>query len=133
MLSDYIPVYYPDFNSFSFPRWEIKEYKDYVPEPQVMTLLNGTKIRGIPLVHFGTWGLTGVRDLVKLLRSLARYPRRTCNRCYRSRKAADKVSKFFTELKKKYPAIKDLTRFKPAEGDDGDLQVPKECIVSMPG
>lgn len=129
MLSDYIPVYFPESNEYSIPAWEITEYKDYIPEPQIMTLHNGVKIRGIPLVHFGTWGLVGLSwaGLGELLRKLAKYPKRTCKGCYRSRKTQDRVAQFFTELKKKYPGIRDMTRFEPAAGDD--LHVPKACIV----
>ena len=126
MMSDYIPVYFPGENVFSIPTWEITEYKDYVPEPQVMTLYNGVKIRGIPLVHFGTWGLVGV-NLGELLRKFARYPKRTCKRCYRGHKIRARVAQFFAELKKKYPEIRDMTRFEPAAGDD--LRVPAACVV----
>ena len=122
MLSDYIPVYIPTEDVFSIPTWEITEYTDYIPEPQTMTLHNGAKIRGIPLVHFGTWGLMGVKNLGELLRKLAKYPKRTCKRCYRSQRVRDRVAQFFTELKKKYPGIRDMTRLEPAADDD--LRVP---------
>lgn len=56
MLSDYIPVYFPSTNEWSIPSRELEKYHDYDTEPQEIELYEGAVIKGIPLVHFGTWG-----------------------------------------------------------------------------
>lgn len=128
MLSDYIPVYWPDTNQWSFPSAELEKYEDYVPEPQDIVLFRGHVVRGIPLVHFGTWGAVGV-DVTGLLRKLVKEPSATCAACYRSKKTGAEVSAFFVELRKRYPKIEDVD----AMPRDNDLNVPPGCIVARGG
>ena len=73
MLLDYIPVYYPETNQWSIPNREIEKYEDYIASPQEMTLFEGAVIRGIPLIHFGTWGALGV-NITEVVRGLAKDP-----------------------------------------------------------
>lgn len=128
MLGDYIPVYYPGLNAWSFPSWEVVKYEDYVPEPRELELYNGSVVRGIPLLHFGTWGVMGV-DVTKLIQKLAKNPK-LAEGYYKSRKTAADVAKFFSELRKRYPKIVSVRRFgggcsKRAKA----LRVPAACIV----
>lgn len=128
MLLDYIPVYYPETNQWSIPGREIETYHDYDPEPQEMTLYKGAVIRGIPLVHFGTWGIFGV-NVTECLRDFATNPDETAKRSYKSKKTAAEVSAFFRELVNRYPEIVHVQAF-PVLGDDCEgLHVPECCVV----
>lgn len=129
MLSDYIPVYWPETNSWSFPSYELEKYKDYVPEPQDIVLYKGSVVKGIPLLHFGTWGAMGV-NITKTIQDLAKDPGKKAQACFRSKKVATKTAAFFTELKKRYPDIVDVKPF-DAETNDSELNVPKDCVVIL--
>lgn len=130
MLSDYIVVYFPESNTWSIPEHELEDYQDYVAEPQVITLYGGYKIKGIPLVHFGTWGLFGVTKdrLATLIRDLMENPERTCPERWKSKKVAAKTAAFFTELKRRYPRITEAKQFDP-EGLSSEPGVPAECFL----
>lgn len=130
MLSDYIPVYYPSSNSWSFPVYELVKYEDYVSAPQTIELWGGHKIEGIPLLHFGTWGLLGV-DVTKTIRTFAKDPERKCAKSYESKKIAADTARFFAELKLKYPDIVNVKRFDRSKAQDASqrLGVPADCIV----
>lgn len=129
MLGDYIPVYYPGLNAWSFPSWEVVGYRDYVPEPQELELHNGSVVRGIPLLHFGTWGAVGV-DVTEMVRKFAKSPRKQAGKCYKDEKVAADVAKFFSELRKRYPKIVSARRFRGGCSERSKtLRVPAACIV----
>lgn len=130
MLSDYIPVYYPSSNSWSIPAYELMKYEDYVTTPQTIKLWGGHRIKGIPLLHFGTWGLFGV-DVTKTIRAFAKDPEKKCAKSYKSKKVAADTAKFFVELKLKYPDIINVKPFDWPKAQDAPqrLRVPADCIV----
>lgn len=128
MLSDYIPVYWPKTNTWSIPNLELEKYEDYVPEPQDITLYKGHVVRGIPLLHFGTWGIMGV-DVTALIRGFAGDPKGH-EKYYDDKKAGADAAAFFSALAERYPEILRVESFEgggtPASKH---LRVPEDCIV----
>ena len=128
-MGDYIPVYYPELNAWSFPSWELVKYRDYVPRPQKLGLYNGSVVRGIPLLHFGTWGVMGV-DVTKTIRKFAENPKKRAGKGYKNKRVAAAVAKFFSELRKRYPKIVSVKPFKGGCSERSKaLRVPAACIV----
>ena len=128
MLSDYIPVYWPKTNSWSIPNLELEKYEDYVPEPQAIVLFKGHVVRGIPLLHFGTWGIMGV-NVTKLIRGFAGDPEGH-GKLYDSKKAGADAAAFFSALAKRYPKILHVRHFKGGRTPASRrLCVPADCIV----
>lgn len=129
MLSDYIPVYWPKTNTWSIPICELEKYEDYIPKPQNITLYNGHVMRGIPLLHFGTWGIMGV-DVTKTIQAFTKSPKKTSAKSYKSKKVAADVAVFFSALAKRYPRILHVRRFKGGRTQASKhLRVPASCIV----
>lgn len=126
MLSDYIPVYFPGHNKWSIPTNEVEKYEDYIPEPQELGLYEGAVIKGIPLIHFGTWGAFGV-NITEVIRSLAKDPEGYARKSYKDKGTAADVAKFFKALVEKYPGLVEVEGYR-----DDDLSVPADCIVSRP-
>lgn len=130
MLSDYIPVYWPKSNSWSIPICELEKYEDYVPKPQDIALHEGHVVRGIPLLHFGTWGTMGV-DVTKLIQEFAKSPKETGAKAYRSKKVAADVAAFFSALAERYPKLLYVRRFRGGRTRASRrLRVPADCIVA---
>lgn len=129
MLSDYIPVYWPETNRWSVPTYEIEKYIDYCPTPQKMTLHRGHVVEGIPLLHFGTWGIFGV-NVTGTIRKIAKNPKTTA-KMYKSKEVAADVAAFFTELRRRYPKIVSVEHFGwGRRPESSELNVPVKCIVS---
>lgn len=131
MLSDYIPVYWPKTNTWSIPNYELEKYEDYVPEPQDITLYKGHVVRGIPLLHFGTWGIVGV-DVTETIRAFAKSPETTSAESFSDKKVAADTAAFFSALASRYPEILRVECFKSGRTRASkDLRVPEDCIVSL--
>ena len=132
MLSDYIPVYWPESNTWSIPTIELKEYEDYVAKPQNLVLFHeGNVVRGIPLLHFGTWGIVGV-DVTATIRHIAKSPKEACAKAFRSGKVAAETAAFFEALKNRYPKIVSVREFrKPRSRKAKYLGVPARCVVKF--
>jgi len=131
MLSDYIPVYWPESNTWSIPSCEIEKYEDYVAKPQDLVLYEGHVVRGIPLLHFGTWGLFCV-NVTKTVRKIVRSPNRACAKAFRSKKVAAKTAAFFAELKRNYPEIASVKPFRGGRKPESKyLDVPASAIVKF--
>jgi len=129
MLSDYIPVYWPKSNSWSIPNFELEKYEDYVPKPQDLTLYKGHVVRGIPLLHFGTWGIMGV-NVTKLIQGFAGDPKGH-EKLYDDKKAGADAAAFFSALAKRYPKILRVRHFKGGRTKASRrLRVPADCIVT---
>lgn len=129
MLSDYIPVYWPKTNTWSIPNFELEKYEDYIPKPQNITLYKGHVVKGIPLLHFGTWGLINF-DVTKTIHMFARSPKEIIAKAYRSKKVAADVAAFFSALVKRYPKIRHVRRFKGGRTRASKhLRVPADCII----
>lgn len=130
MLSDYIAVYIPKGNCFTVPHYELGDIKEFQPEPQVITLRNGVQFEGIPLMHFGTWGLLQLAmakiKLGEYLKGFVEDPE-SIRECYRGPKIGEKAVKFFTELKKKYPEMVKMEEYK--EDSDKGTGVPDYALV----
>lgn len=130
MLSDYIPVYWPKTNSWSIPTCELEKYEDYVPEPQDIALYEGHVVRGIPLLHFGTWGIMGV-DVTTTIQGFAKSPKETSAKAYKSKKVAADTAAFFSALAKRYPKILRVRHFRGGRTKASRrLRVPADCIVT---
>lgn len=130
MLSDYIPVYWPGTNTWSFPSCELEKYEDYVAEPQDIVLFQGHVVRGIPLVHFGTWGAM-FADVGATLKAIVDDPDGACAQMYSSKKVAAETAEFFKELKRRYPEIASMAPFdvRRRRGASKALKVPAQCVV----
>lgn len=130
MLSDYIPVYWPKTNTWSIPNLELEKYEDYAPEPQDIVLHKGHVVRGIPLLHFGTWGIMAA-DVGKTIQMLVEAPEETAAKAYRSKKVAADTAAFFSALAKRYPKIRRVRRFTGGRTMASKyLRVPADCIVT---
>lgn len=131
MLSDYIPVYWPKSNSWSIPTCELEKYEDYVAEPQDITLYKGHVVRGIPLLHFGTWGIMMGVDVTKTIQEFAKSPKEFSAKSYRSKKVAADTAAFFSALAKRYPRILRVRRFRGGRTQASRrLRVPAGCVVT---
>ena len=130
MLSDYIPVYWPCVNAWSIPNYELMGFRDFVPEPQDITLWEDHVVRGIPLLHFGTWGIMGV-NVTEMIRGFVKDPESIAKDAP-DRKYATKTAAFFKELKRRYPKIVSVRMFKGGTRRASKcLDVPMQCIVHV--
>lgn len=131
MLSDYIPVYWPGTNTWSIPHYELKKYKDYVAKPQAIVLFEGHVVKGVPLLHFGTWGAFGA-DITGTIQAIAQDPDGACEKLYRSKKVAADTAEFFRKLAKRYPGLVSVRRFAGGRTRGSmKLNVPARCVVKV--
>lgn len=129
MLSDYIPVYWPKTNTWSIPNYELRKFRDNVPKPQDIKLYKGHVVRGIPLLHFGTWGIMGV-NVTKLVQGFAKDPEGH-GKLYDDKDAGAAAAAFFSALAKRYPRILHARQFRGGRTRASkDLHVPADCIVT---